>query len=113
MEQHERIKAALRAVRAGDTAAAEDALSDYLRLADDRTGDGAARRAGLQNFDWGVPQEWFQSVVDDTGENPSGHIVWSYDTLSGHPDGPRCTFGYPVAITEKGRILLGQRAQRV
>ena len=49
-------------------------------------------------------------MAEVSGENPSGHIVWCYDVVD---DAQRTsTYGYPVAISDKGRVILGWMATR-
>ena len=52
-------------------------------------------------YDWAMPQEWFNSVLDTTGINPSGHIVWLYEG-----NGIKTVFGLPFGITLLGWIIL-------
>lgn len=51
----------------------------------------------LKVYDWATPQPWFDTMLANTGQNPSGHIVWSYD---------KSWFGRPFAITMFGWQLL-------
>ena len=53
----------------------------------------------LGTYDWAMPQPWFMEVIEFTGVNPSGHIVWSYDKESP-------AFGRPFPITLMGWQLL-------
>jgi len=51
----------------------------------------------LKNYDWAVPQEWWNEVYNRTGLNPAGEIVWRYDDS---------LFGYPYSITLLGWMIL-------
>ena len=51
----------------------------------------------LKSYDFGMPMDWVYRVIDKTGHNPSGHIVWSYD---------KGYMGAPFAITLFGWQLL-------
>lgn len=64
-------------------------------------GDQTIARLGLSDasFDWGLPQEWWANVIEKTGQNPSGHIVWLYDD-----EAP--VFGRPFSLTLRGWQLL-------
>ena len=73
------------------------------------SGQELAEGLGLKTFDFALPLEWFQQACDLAGKNVSGHVVWCYDAI----DGNRCTYGYPVALTELGRATLGMLAQGV
>ncbi len=52
------------------------------------------RNEGVESFDWAMPQDWFELAVGVSGDNPSGHVVWSYDGGS--------MFGQPVGIDPNG-----------
>lgn len=66
-------------------------------------GDQTIARLGLSDasFDWGLPQEWWQEMLDITEQNPAGHIVWLYDEQAS-------VFGRPYPIT-----LLGWQLMRI
>jgi len=49
-------------------------------------------------FDYAMPQSWFNDVIEATGANPAGHIVWFYPEDSG--------MGRPEPITEMGDNIL-------
>ena len=64
--------------------------------------DIADRILGLDaNYDWAMPQEWFDEASDLTGMNPSGHVVWLYDSRAP-------VFGRPFGLTDKGRQIVEQ-----
>ena len=73
------------------------------------TGVERVQQLGLAQYDFAMPQAWFEESVAVSGVNPAGHVVWCYDSLDGAPS---CTYGYPVALTERGRIVVGMMAQR-
>ena len=50
-------------------------------------------------FDYATPQGWHTDVIETTGENPSGSVVWAYTK-----GGSIC--GEPIAIDERGRKIL-------
>jgi hypothetical protein len=52
-----------------------------------------------ETFDYALPQWWVDVVRETTGENPVGHVVWTYD---------KAVDGEPHAITRKGRVLLSR-----
>lgn len=63
-------------------------------------GDIAKRlevKGKLHIYDFGMPMDWVYMVIEKTGHNPSGHIVWCYD---------RVKFGEPFALTLFGWQLL-------
>ena len=49
-------------------------------------------------YDWAMPQEWFNDVLETTNLNPAGHVVWLYDKRAG-------IFGRPYAIDMLGWII--------
>jgi len=57
------------------------------------------------NFDWAMPQEWFDKASNISGHNPSGHVVWLYDRIAP-------VFGRPYGIDQIGRIICELVAQK-
>ncbi|NQS88502.1 hypothetical protein HQ584_01750 [Patescibacteria group bacterium] len=51
----------------------------------------------LQNYDWAIPQSYWNEVYEKTGLNPAGEIVWRYDNS---------LFGMPFSISLMGWIIL-------
>lgn len=66
-------------------------MTTYQEIADETLGPDA-------NYDWAMPQEWFNKASDLTGYNPSGHVVWLYDSQSP-------IFGRAYGITDTGRWI--------
>lgn len=64
-------------------------MMTFQQLADQRIPDAV--------YDWAVPQEWFNLVLDRINRNPTGHVVWLY------PPGSIC--GRPFGITLLGGII--------
>ncbi len=66
------------------------------------------------SYDIATPQDWFDMVCNRTGQNPYGHIVWSYDDFL---DGKSNIFGLPYPVDEVGlemmqRLVAGIRGAR-
>lgn len=60
--------------------------------------DKAAEARGIKTFDTALPQGWWDRFYQETGENPCGHFVWSYDKAT--------WLGAPEPVTEHGDALL-------
>jgi len=72
-------------------------------------GHERARGIGLESYDTSLPQDWYDKVFEHCDKNPCGHVVWCYDDFDG---GTANIFGYPVAITQTGRQILGIMATK-
>lgn len=57
----------------------------------------ADRGIDLRYCDGALPQDWYDMASSLSGQNPQGHIVWSYlDSIPGEP----------VALTPEGDLIL-------
>jgi hypothetical protein len=59
-----------------------------------------AKELGLHTFDTALPQPWVNHVVETTGFNPVGQVVWHYD------EDPEGIWGGAVAVTREAKVAL-------
>ena len=59
----------------------------------------ADKALGATTYDFSMPQEWFNRASDISNNNPSGHVVWAYDSISP-------LFGRPYPTTLLGWIIV-------
>ncbi len=62
-------------------------------------GEIAEKRLKGKTFDFAIPNDVFNEILDTTGINPSGNIVWLYDEQAK-------IFGRPFGLTLLGYQLL-------
>ncbi len=62
-----------------------------------------------QGFDTALPQTWVDRIVKETGHNPVGHFVWSYDN---YRDGSTNMMGLPFPTDLDGIEILSKLALR-
>jgi hypothetical protein len=69
----------------------------------------AAQLRGIISYDTALPQPWANRVRLATGEDPVGHMVWSYDPIAVPGTGTKPNlFGVPAAITPRGDAILSR-----
>jgi hypothetical protein len=62
--------------------------SEMRRVHPPLTGEQKIKQRGITGtFDWALPHDWFCEVLDRDLPNPSGHVIWLYDSTCGRPVG--------------------------
>lgn len=63
---------------------------------------------GLVSYDTDLPFKWVMQVRETHSIEPIGNVVWCYE-YGDH----KSVFGFPIAVSTDGEVLLGKLAMRM